>query len=101
MLGFDVTDDRLSYIAALHLATSRCGNAAHLAGDPNPELLWVVVATVHLVDVDATGVYAGQLLDLGGIDLPRLRSALAGGRRGREPVDARGPLTQTDCIGHQ
>src|SRR5258707_5826920 len=52
VLGLDVADDRLDRGAAFHLAADRSGHPAHLAGDPHPELLFVIVAAIALVDVD-------------------------------------------------
>src|SRR5216684_7273504 len=44
--GLGVADDRFDGGAALHLAADRSGHAADLAGDPDPELLGVIVAAV-------------------------------------------------------
>jgi hypothetical protein len=41
------------------------GDAAHLAADPDTELVRVAVAATILVDVDATGLDAGQRLQPG------------------------------------
>ena len=53
VLGLGVADDRLDRGTALHLAADRSGHPAHLAGDPDPELLFVIVAAIALVDMDA------------------------------------------------
>src|SRR5262249_3236196 len=39
--------------AAFHLAADRSGDAAYLAADPDAELLFVIMATIALVDMDA------------------------------------------------
>ena len=65
MLGLDVADDGLDGGPASHLAADGLGDPAHLARDPDPELVRVVVAAVALVDVDAPNLDAGQLLHLG------------------------------------
>lgn len=41
------------------------GDAAHLAGDPHPELFFVIVAAITLVDVDAAGLDPGELFQTG------------------------------------
>jgi len=56
VLGLGVADDRLDGGAAFHLAADRAGHPEHLAGDPDPELPFVIIAAVALVDVDATGL---------------------------------------------
>jgi hypothetical protein len=65
VLGLEVADHRLDRGAPPHLAADRGGDAAHLAGDPHPELLCVVVPAIAFVDVDAAGLDPGQLLQLG------------------------------------
>ena len=65
VLGLDVADDRLDRGAPLHLAADRGGDAPDLAGDPDAELLLVIVAAIALVDMDAAGFDPGQLLQLG------------------------------------
>ena len=53
--------------AARRLISRRigCGDPPHLAADPDAELLFVIVAAIALVDMDAAGLDAGQLLQLG------------------------------------
>ena len=51
VLGPGVPDDWLDRGAALHLAADRAGRPADLAGDPDPELLLVIMAAIALVDV--------------------------------------------------
>ena len=46
VLGLDVPNDRLDGGATPHLAADRSGDAAHLAADPDAELLCVIVAAV-------------------------------------------------------
>src|SRR5207237_10073865 len=58
-------DDRFDGGAAPHLATDRFRDPAHLAADPHPELLFVIVTAVPLVDMDAAGLDAGLLLQFG------------------------------------
>jgi hypothetical protein len=53
VLGFGVTDDRFDGGAPFHLAADRGGYPAYLAADPDSELLFVIVAAIALVDVDA------------------------------------------------
>jgi len=65
VLGLGVTDDRLDGGAAAHLAADRLRDAAHLAADPDPELLRVIVAAIALVDMDAARLDAGLLLQFG------------------------------------
>ena len=64
VLGLEVADHRLDGGAAPHLAADGFGDSAHLVGDPDPELVRIAVAPIALVDVDAAGLYAGQLLNL-------------------------------------
>ena len=65
MLGLEVTDHRLDRGAALHLAADGLGDAADLAGDPDPESVGIVVAAIALVDVDALDLDTGCLLQIG------------------------------------
>jgi len=65
VLGLDVADDGLDGGAALHLAADGGGDAADLAGDPDPELVRMIVAAIALVDMDAAGLDAGKPLDAG------------------------------------
>src|SRR5437773_8648437 len=45
-----------------HLAANGFGDALNLAADPDAELLFVIVAAITLVDMDAAGLNAGLLL---------------------------------------
>jgi hypothetical protein len=65
MLGLHVANDRLDRSAATHLAADRGGDAAHLAADPDAELLGVVMAAIAFVDMDAAGLDPGQRFQLG------------------------------------
>ena len=65
MFGLGVADDRLDGGTALHLAPDQSGHSADLAGDPDPELLLVIVAAIALVDVDAAGFDPGQFFEVG------------------------------------
>src|SRR5262249_8205984 len=65
VLGLDVANDRLNSGAPFHLAADRRGDAARLAGDPDPELLLVIVAAIALVDMDAAGLDPGQRFQFG------------------------------------
>src|SRR5204862_682371 len=65
VLGLGMADDRFDGGAAPHLATDRFRDPAHLAADPHPELLFVIVTAVPLVDMDAAGLDAGLLLHFG------------------------------------
>src|SRR2546427_11087368 len=65
VFGLGVADDRLDRGAALHLAADRSGHPAHLAGDPHPELLLVIVAAIALVDVDPAGLDPGPFFQIG------------------------------------
>jgi hypothetical protein len=40
-------------------------NAAHLAGDPDPEFVGMIVAAITFVDMDAAGLDPGQRFELG------------------------------------
>src|ERR1700726_4286493 len=60
-----MADDRLDCGAPFHLAADRSGDPAHLAADPDPELLFVIVAAVAFVDMDAAGFDPGLLLQFG------------------------------------
>jgi len=62
VLGLHVANDRLDCGAATHFATDRGGDAAHLAADPDAELLRMIVAAIAFVDVDAPGLDPGQRL---------------------------------------
>ncbi len=64
VLGLEVADHRLDGGAAFHLAFDDGGDPAGLTGDPDPELLRVIVTAVALVDVDAAGFHAGHLLQI-------------------------------------
>jgi len=54
-----------SSAAAPHLTADGGGDAADLAVDPNPNLLWLVVPSVALVDANASGLHAGELVEIG------------------------------------
>jgi hypothetical protein len=58
-------NDWLDRSAGAHLAADRGGDAAHLAADPDAELLSMVVAAVAFVDVDAAGLDPSQRFQLG------------------------------------
>jgi hypothetical protein len=65
VLSLGMADNRLDRGAAFHLAADRFSDPAYLAGDPDAELLFVIVAAVALVDMDAASLNTGQLLQLG------------------------------------
>ena len=65
VLGLDVADDRLDCGAPFHLAADWGSDAARLAGNPDSELLLVIVATITLVDMDAAGFDPGQRFQFG------------------------------------
>jgi hypothetical protein len=65
VLGLDIPNDRLDRGAAPHLAADRGSDAAHLATDPDAELLRMVVAARAFVDMDAVSPDPGQRLQLG------------------------------------
>jgi hypothetical protein len=56
VLGLQVADNRLDGGAALHLTADLGGHATRLAGNPDPELLFVILAAIALVDMDAAGL---------------------------------------------
>ena len=60
-----MADDRLDRGAALHLTADRGGDTAELVADPDAERLFVIVAAKAFVDMNAAGLDAGQLLQLG------------------------------------
>ena len=60
-----MADDRLDGGSALHLAADGGGDAADLAGDPDPEPVGMAITAITLVDVDAAGLDAGELLQIG------------------------------------
>src|SRR2546423_15335115 len=89
VLGLGMADDRFDGGAAPHLATDRFRDPAHLAADPHPELLFVIVTAVPLVDMDAAGLDARLLLPLRDDRVPRMgvkRGAMH--RLGRQPQHA-------------
>src|SRR5579883_2476262 len=57
-----VADDGLDCGPAAHLAANGGGDAAHLAADPDAELVRVVMAAITLVDMNAAGLDAGEFL---------------------------------------
>jgi hypothetical protein len=64
MHGLDMADDRLDPGSPLHLTADRGSDAAGLAGDPDTELLLVIVAAITLIDMDtATPVSCSNLGD--------------------------------------
>jgi hypothetical protein len=63
-----MADDGLDGGATLHLAADGGGDPGDLAGDPDPELTRVIVAAIALVDMDAAGLDAGELLQVVGND---------------------------------
>ena len=65
VLGFEMADDGLDGGSALHLAADCGGDPADLAGDPDAELVRVIVTTVALIDMDAAGLDAGKRLEPG------------------------------------
>jgi hypothetical protein len=74
VFGLEVTDHRLDRGAALHFAADGLGDAADLAGDPDPEAVWIAVAAIAFIDMDALDVDAGQLPQIGD-DRPQRVSA--------------------------
>jgi hypothetical protein len=60
-----VPDHWLDGGAPPHLASDRGSDAADLAGDPDAELLRVIVPAIAFVDVDAAGLDTGQLFQFG------------------------------------
>jgi hypothetical protein len=55
----------LNRSATPHLAPDRLGDPLHLARDPDPVPMWMVVAAIAVVDVDAANLHAGELLEIG------------------------------------
>ena len=51
--------------AARHLAADRAGHPPHLAGDPDAELVPMVVAAIPLVDLDAAGLDPSERFEFG------------------------------------
>ena len=60
-----MADDRLDGSAAPHLAADRGRDPADLARDPDPEPVGMAITAITLVDVDAAGLDAGELLQIG------------------------------------
>src|SRR2546423_15267705 len=85
VLGLGMADDRFDGGAAPHLATDRFRDPAHLAADPHPELLFVIVTAVPLVDMDAAGLRPGPPPPLGGGTPPPLAAQKGGLPRPRLP----------------
>ena len=81
VFGLEMADDGLDGGAALHLALDGGGGSADLTGDPDAELVRVVVATIALIDMDALDLDAGVLLGIG--DGAFERMARTGCRAGR------------------
>jgi hypothetical protein len=65
VLGLQMADDRLDHGPSFHLPLYGSGGASDLAGDPDPELFRVAVTLVTLIDVNALGLDAGQLGEVG------------------------------------
>src|SRR6202040_1346629 len=65
VLGLGMADDWFDGGSPPHLAANGFGDALNLAADPDAELLFVIVAAITLVDMDAAGLNAGLLLQLG------------------------------------
>src|SRR5215472_1646905 len=65
VLGLEMADNRLDGSAAPHLAADPGADPADLAGDPDPDPVRVIVAAIPLVDVDAAGLDASELLQIG------------------------------------
>ena len=51
--------------AARHLAADRAGHSPQLAGDPDAELVPMVVAAIPLVDLDAAGLDPSERFEFG------------------------------------
>jgi hypothetical protein len=99
VFGFEMADDRLDCGSAFHLAAGGSGDAPHLVADPDPELVRMVVAALALVDMNTTGLDAGQSLQIGddgteGVAVPRVRPP-AGPRTGS------GIAVQRLCMQHE
>jgi hypothetical protein len=60
-----MTDHRFDGGAAFHLAPDRSGDVAHLAADPDPELLPVIVTALAFVDMNAARGDPGLPLQVG------------------------------------
>src|SRR5437762_10913525 len=60
-----MTDDWFDGGSPPHLAANGFRDAPNLAADPDSELLFVIVAAITLVDMNAAGLNAGLLLQLG------------------------------------
>jgi hypothetical protein len=58
VLSFDVAITGLDSSPTLHLAADRAGGAARLGGDPDAELVRVVVAAIAVVGMDTAGLDA-------------------------------------------
>jgi len=52
-LGLDVTDDRLDCRPSFYLAFDRSSSASDLANDPDPQVAWIIVAAIAVVELDA------------------------------------------------
>jgi hypothetical protein len=65
VFGLEMADERLDRGSAFHLSADGSGDAPHLAADPDPELVRMVVAAIALVDMDAAGLDAGEPLQIG------------------------------------
>jgi len=65
VLDLEMADDRLDGSSAPHLVKDGGGDAADLAGDPNPELVGMAVAAVALVHVNAAGLDLSEPFEIG------------------------------------
>ena len=83
VLGLEMADNGLDRRPSLHLALDGGGGTSDLAGDPDPELVRVVVALVALIQMDALGRDAGQLGEVGD--------------HGAEGVAVEQPQSHCDC----
>ena len=64
VLGVDVADDRLDGGASFRLAFDGGGDSSRLAGDPDAEMVRVVVAAIAFVDMDAPDLDAAGVLSV-------------------------------------
>ena len=65
VLGLEMADDRLDGGSAAHLAPDRGSDPADLPGDPDPELVGMIVAAYPLSTWMRAGLHAGELLQIG------------------------------------
>ncbi len=76
-----MTDHRLDGGATPHLAADGFGDTANLAAGPDLKLIWIVVAAVALVAVDAARCNTSELFEVG--DDGTERVAVIGLRAGK------------------